>query len=133
MRPTSVSIIWKTRTTGVNSSFISLLIITLYTHLREYLPSTQTTKPNIPNQTAAQVFAAGIINRLSLIITFWGEQAISGGRVRNYKEYADQKLREGTKYQKVAFVMLDARNIRLKVLCCKLFPKRIGQYRILIK
>ena len=53
--------------------------------------------------------------------------------VRTYKEHADKKRRVGPTYQKGDLVMLDARNIRLKVPCRKLGPKRIGPYRILKK
>lgn len=50
--------------------------------------------------------------------------------VRSYKEYADCTRQVRPAYQKGDLVMLDARNIKLKVPCRKLGPKRIGPYRI---
>lgn len=50
-----------------------------------------------------------------------------------YKAYADNKRREGPIYDKCDLIMLDVRNIWLKVSSQKLGTKRIGPYKVVRK
>ncbi|KAJ9073263.1 hypothetical protein DSO57_1018424 [Entomophthora muscae] len=50
-----------------------------------------------------------------------------------YKAYTDQKRREGPMYQPGDLVMIDSWNMRLKILCHKLGPKRTFHKCLLTK